>query len=140
MKASDVMIVLSIDGREFNSLPILKYNISAEILDGAGTGRTQSVGWEMFRDPQGVIKNVDGEIGLSENSSDNNDFIDLLAVFDGFGINDFRTVSFITPSGIITQEMYGASYKLSLERVTRDGVSYWGTLQFKFIAKKAIIT
>lgn len=133
-------MILSIDGREFTKLPVLKYNLSTEILDGQGSGRTQAPGWPMFRDPNGIIKNIDGEIGLPANNSDNSDFITFLAAMDSFGEIDFRTVSFVTPSGTITQEMYGASYKLKLKRVIRDGKTYWGIIPFKFIAKKAINT
>ena len=133
-------MTLAIDGREYKSMPVLKYNLFSEILDGAATGRMQSLGWPMFREPQGVIKNIEGEIGFLENNSSNNEFKDFISMMDSFGKVDFRSVSLITPSGVLTQDMYGASYKLELDRITKDGVTYWGTLQFKFIAQKAAIT
>lgn len=131
-------MILAIEEKEFRSLPIIDFNLNTEILDGAGTGRTQAVGWSMFREPQGVIKNIEGEIGLANNPDTNSDFRDFLSAMDDFGKTDFKKVSFTTPSGVITQEMYGASYKLKLKRVDRNGVTYWGTIKFKFIAKEAV--
>lgn len=130
------MTTFTINGRAF-SLPVLKFLISAEILDSEGTGRMQSYGWPMFRDPQGVIKNIEMELGLT-NSSNDPDFIALLRELDDFGQTDFKTITFITPAGPLTQEMYGASYQVEAKRFERNGVTFWGTLPVKFIAKRAV--
>ncbi len=125
------MIVFSIDGRAYN-LPVVKFELSTEILDGEGSGRMQT--WEMFREPMGLIKNIEMEVGLT-NASDNPDFLQLIDALDSFGTVPFRTVAFLTPRGLISQEMYGASYKISAVRFSRGGVSYWGSVPVKFVAK-----
>jgi len=126
----------SIDNRIYG-IPVLRFILYAETLDGEGSGRMEGYGWPMFRDPQGTIKNIDMELGLT-NSSQNNDFIHLLSILDDFGNTDFRTVSFLTPSGLITQKMYNASYQIEAKRFERNGITYWGTLPVKFRAEKAI--
>jgi len=132
------MTVLSIDGKTFGSLPVFEFSIDTQILDGDGTGRMQAFGWPMFRDPNGVIKNISGRIGLPNNASNNSDFIDFIAAMDRFGTQDFATVTFHTPSGTISQKMYGASYRVEAKRFTDNGITYWGSIPFQFVAKEAI--
>ena len=128
------MTVLAIDGYEYSSLRIVKFKYSVEILDGPGTGRVSSDGWPMHREPQGIIKNVEAEIWLTESSND--DFQRLLNTLNSFGVKAFAPVSFITPSGVISQDMYAASYSIELKKITKAGVTYWGTLPIKFVAKQ----
>ena len=129
------MTVLSIDGYEYSTLPITKFKYSVEILDGPGTGRMSADEWPMFREPQGIIKNVEAEIWLS-GSADSNEYQRLLRALESFGTRDFAPVSFITPSGVISQDMYAASYSIELRHVQKDGKSYWGVLPIKLIAKQ----
>jgi len=49
--------ILNIKGRELHLLEIIKYSPKFELLDGEGTERTKAPGWDMIRDPQGVICN-----------------------------------------------------------------------------------
>lgn len=129
------MTFITIDGRKFN-LPVIKFKYSVEILDSEASGRMQAWGWPLFREPQGIIKNVEAEFGIVR--SDEPELPALLAVLDGFGTRDFAVVSFITPQGTVTQEMYGASYTIEMKRVIKDDIAYWGTLPVKFVAKKAV--
>lgn len=135
------IVLFSIGNETFQSLDVTKFNYSVEILDGPGTGRTQSEGWEMFRQPQGTIKNIEIEIAMP--LSTNPEFIRLLEILDGFGETDFKTVTFLTPSGTITQDMYAGSYNMGASVIRyRNGttISIWDVLRIKFIAKKAVNT
>ncbi len=129
-------IIFKIDGQGYPTLPVLDYDFSVEILDGEGTGRLAT--WDMFRDPNGLIKNLDMVVGLPMNASTGSDLQNLLAALDSFGTRDFRNVTFWTPSGSFTQPMYGASYKIKMLRITRNGVTYWGAIPIKFVAKGPI--
>lgn len=130
------MTILAINGYEYSTLPITKLEYSVEILDGPGTGRTSADLWPMFREPQGIIKNVYAEIWLPSTKSTNPNFTRLIKTLESFGTVDFLPVSFITPLGVITQPMYGASFKVELRHIRRDGVTYWGILPITFIAQK----
>lgn len=133
--------VWSLDGREYTDIPILSFKWQYEILDGQGTGRTQAIGWEMFRQPEGTIFNVSMTAGiLNSNSTKSDNFKHLINTLVSFGKYDFKPVSFVTPIGIITQDMYSPSGELEMGRFTKDGVSYWGTFPIVFIAKKAYLT
>ena len=126
-------LILAIDGKQYNTLPIINLKHSVEILDGEGSGRLQN--WNMFRDPEGYIENIECQIGLLEDTN-NVEFISLQKDLKEFGLVDFKDVSFITPTGTVTQKMYGASFINELVTVQKDGVSYWGQITIKFIAKK----
>lgn len=131
----------SLDGHNYRTLPFFNFELQYEILDGQGTGRTQAIGWEMFRQPEGTIFNFSGTVGIKNtNNSENEEFKHLFNTIVGFGTYDFKPVSFITPIGLITQDMYSPSGKLSLGKLERNGVSYWGTFPMVFIAKKAYLT
>ena len=130
------MTILAISGHEYSALPIIKLRYSAQILDGQGTGRMSADRWPMHREPQGIIKNVYAEIGLKNTPNTNQDFTRLIQTLESFGSVDFLPVSFITPLGVITQQMYGASFELELVNVRLNGVSYWGVLPIEFIAKQ----
>jgi len=125
-----------IDGRAFPDMPVISPDISYEILDGEGSGRMEGEGWPMFRDPQGCIINADIVCGLPLNHYQNRDFVDLIEILKDFGSTDFRAVTLATPSGIITQDMYSATFKISGRKVYRDGVMYWGTLPVQFRARE----
>lgn len=131
----------SLDGRTYDNIPVIEFEFFAEILDGSGTGRMQAIGWPMHRQPEGTIFNVSMVVGIPQaNTNSNPDFVHLINTLNSFGQDDFKTVSFISPMGIITQEMYSPSYSIKMKRITRDGVTYWGTLPVQFIAKQAYIT
>ena len=129
--------LFAIDGRVY-TLPIFSYRISTEILDGDATGRTAADGWPMFRQPQGTIINIDSlEFGLCDDSRE--DFIALIQALRSFGSQDFRTVKFRTQIDDIEQLMYGTSFSQDMRRFRRDGVTYWGNLTTKFIAKRGML-
>ena len=127
--------VWSLNGRAYNTLPILEYSTDANILDGPGTGRLQSERWPMNRQPQGVIENVEMTVGLTL-ASDNGDFMHLYETFKSFGKVDFLPVSFVTPAGKITQMMYSPSFTLVMKRIDKNKITYWGSLRVRFIAKE----
>ena len=94
----------------------------------------------MVRAPEGAIVNID-KITFGNSIPDNPDFIELQRVLAGFGVRDFRTVRFMTPLGIVTQEMYvGGKVSVDLKRIDRDGRTYWGTITTKFTAQEAYYT
>ena len=134
----DTPTIFSINGREYRSLAVIGFNLKVDVIDGEGSGRTQSEGLPMFREPRGTFKNFDVTLGLT-NSSKNGDFIHILSTLDDFGKTDFKQMSFATPSGKITQEMYATKYALSMKRIKVDGVTYWGSLKISCVAKAAII-
>ena len=128
--------IFAIDGQVFK-LPIFSYRLSTEILDGKATGRTESEGWPMFRQPQGFLINIESiEFGLCDDGKQ--DFIDLIQILRGFGSTDFRTVKLKTQVDTIEQKMYGASFQQDMREYRRDGVAYWGNLVCKFVAKGGI--
>lgn len=128
--------LFSIDGRVYN-LPILEYEIDTQILDGGATGRSQADKWPLFRQPQGVIVNIERiEFGLLSDNA--RDFRDLIQTLRSFGDTDFRIVRFVTQVDEIEQPMYGASFRQQLRHFNYKGVSYWGNLTAKFVAKQGI--
>lgn len=129
------MIVFKIDGKDFTSLGIAKYTIGTEILDGEASGRTAATGWPMFRQPQGVIKNL--ALELSPADSKNQLFLDFINVLDSFGDTDFRQVYFKAPGQEINQKMYaGGSYSLDVLRIDQDGTQHYAALQIQLIAER----
>lgn len=132
----------SLDGYEYKTLPFVSFQFRYEILDGAGTGRTQGVGWEMFRQPEGTIYNFSGTVGaMTTNNGQNEEFAHLVNTLASFGKDDFKPVSFITPHlGIITQDMYSPSGIADLLGMSQHGIDYWGSLSMTWIAKKAYMT
>lgn len=133
--------IWSLDGRTYTDLPVITFNHPYQVLDGSGTGRMNGIGWTMHRQPEGTILNVSMTIGILEtNNSQNKSFVHLYNALIGFGTYDFKPVSFVTPIGTIHQDMYGPSGSLEMKRITKEGVTYWGTLSVEFIAKEAYIT
>ena len=130
------IFIMGIDGTQYPSLPVIRYESPVEILDGPGSGRMQGVGWPMFRDPQGYSENISLTLGLPYNSNSNAEYVDLIEKLKSFGTIDFLPVTFITPSGPITQKMYSASFNRILRRITHDNVSYWGVLDIDFVAQR----
>lgn len=131
------IVLFKIDGESFDSLTVTSWKYSTEILDGEGSGRMAT--WDMFREPKGVIKNIEMDISIPQ--SDNPQFIRLLSILDSFGKTDFRTITFLAPTGNIVQSMYSSSYSMGATAIReRNGeiVSYWDTLRIKFIAKSPI--
>lgn len=129
------MILFSVGDKTFESLQITKFVIHTDIMDGEGTGRTQGSGLPLFRDPAGTFKQI--ELEISSPMTNNQEFTDLLNILDNFGAEDFKTVSFVAPFGMITQEMYSSSYTLGALRIQSDGTMLFEPLRIKFIAKKA---
>lgn len=128
--------IFEIDGKDFSSLGIITYKVDSKILDGAGTGRMQAEGWPMFREPQGVIKNI--SLTIRPQNSANSLFLDFLEILDSFGSKDFREVYFVSAGESIRQEMYGASYSLDTFRIDEDGTEHYNQTPVEFIAERAI--
>lgn len=126
----------SIEGQRFDTLPVLEFETFYENLDGEATGRMACPGWPLYRDPQGTIINVKMTVGLCS-SSKNTQFQQLISQLKSFGKTDFKTVTFQTPLGPLTQKMYGASFSIKAIRFEKDGVNYWGSLPVHFVAKEA---
>ncbi|MCL2391982.1 MAG: hypothetical protein FWC66_05160 [Oscillospiraceae bacterium] len=99
------LTLLTIDGRELPGLDIVRYTPRYEILDGSGTGRTRAPGWDMIRDPHGVICNF--AIELFHPVSDNADFQFFMDTFFSFGRREFVRVGHTDMVGREwNQEMY----------------------------------
>ncbi|MDR1101695.1 MAG: hypothetical protein LBL34_05015 [Clostridiales bacterium] len=132
------MITVKLDGRQYN-VPIIDYAITPQILDGSGTGRMQSVGWAMFRDPQGTIINVDVTFGVRKfANSESVDFVGLFNKVMSLGITDFISVQFTLPTGDgLTQDMYAVPGNIKPYNQNRGDKIYTDSWQVKFIAKEA---
>ena len=133
-----------IDGESFNDTHIIEFSPSYEILDGEETDRTQGEGWPMVRAPEGTIVNID-KITFGSTTSDNPDFGKLIRALASFGVYDFKTVQFMTPIGLISQDMYCAgkiATNMELIEMTVNGVemTYWGSITTKFTARTAYYT
>jgi hypothetical protein len=100
------MIRLEIDGRSIMSLDIIRYTPEYQMLDGEATDRTRAPGWEMIREPQGIIVNFEIEIFRGTRVS-NPDFVFLLETFYRLGSEEYVTVTHTDMIGKIwEQEMY----------------------------------
>ena len=129
------MSVIKIDNIDYH-IPIINYEIDPQILDGEATARTASVGWEMFRDPQGTIINLNVTFGLLNTNNPN--FVKLFNKIMHMGITKFVSVTFDIPAGVvITQDMYIVPDKIIMIKKIKDGITYWGQWPVKFIAKRA---
>ena len=131
------MIILTIDGRELRGLEIFKYTPKWELLDGEGTGRTRAVGWDLIRDPQGVICNFAVEIFKTR--ADNPDYIYFMDKYYSLGSQEFVSVSHVDHTGRSwTQEMYYVVDPVECIKFD-DGIIYTGNITARFIAKKGRI-
>lgn len=127
--------IWKMDNYTYN-LPVTAFTVHIENLDGPGTDRTQADGWPMFRQPQGTILNFDITVGAPTNRA-SGDFLKLYNDMKSFGRKDFRTLTFNTPAGPITQEMYGTVGDIVGIRFTKNGEDYWAAFTCQFIAKEA---
>lgn len=127
--------VFQMDGYTYD-LPVTDFVVHIENLDGDGTGRMAAYGWPLFRQPQGTIINFDITVGAPSNRP-SGDFLKLYNDMKSFGRTQFRTLSFNTPAGVITQQMYGTVGDIRAIRFHRDGEDYWAAFSCKFIAKVA---
>lgn len=129
------MTVFKIDGIEYN-VPIIGYEIEPQILDGESTARMAAIGWDMFRDPQGTIINASIEYGIP--TSKNADFVKLFNKIMSSGKTQFFNVVLNLPTGVLlTQDMYAVPDKIKMQRITKNGITYWGNWSVRFIAKRA---
>ena len=130
--------ILAIDGRAYTKLDIIEYEISPEVLDGEGTGRTKAPGWEMIRDPQGLLTNLYIEVG--ETSSDNEDFLHLYGVGKRMGKEDFVPAVFLDLDGtIISQQVYIKIQRVRVTKFENNGKIYVGSMKVSIIAKKGVV-
>ena len=127
--------IFKIGGRTFD-LPVVDFAMFIENLDSPATGRMQTDGWLLFREPQGTIININVTVGLSSNRN-TSDFTGLINEIKSFGRTDFKSITFMTPSGAITQDMYATVGEISAVRFESENETYWGALEIKFVAKEA---
>jgi len=126
--------ILEINGREIRKLEIIKYTPKFELLDGEGTERTKAPGWDLIRNPQGVICNFNIEI--FETRTDNPDFIYFMEQFVSLGSVPFLPIKHRDPMGKVwNQLMYYVVDEFDIE-VFEDGYAYTSDIKAQFIAKK----
>jgi len=130
--------ILSLDGRAYTNLDIIDYEISPEVLDGEGTGRTKAPGWDMIRDPQGLLTNLYIEVAATHNQ--NQDFLHLYSVGKRMGREDFVPAVFMDLDGeIINQLVYIKIQRVKGEKFERNGKIYVGAMKVSIIAKKGVV-
>jgi len=126
--------ILTIAGRELHRLEIIKYSPKFELLDGEGTDRTRAPGWDMIRDPQGVICNF--KVEIFETRTDNPDYIHFMDTFFSLGSNDFVQV--------VHRDMLGREWNQPMYYVVDEidiymderGFEYTDNFKASFIAKR----
>ena len=130
------MTILTIEGRELSRLAIISYTPQYELLDGEGTGRTKAPGWDMIRDPQGVICNF--EVEIFQMRADNPDYIFLMDTFYSLGQRDFVNVSHRDPTGRVwSQPMYYVVDCPGFVKIDpKSSVIHVETFKARFIAKR----
>lgn len=134
-----------IDGDPFPDVPVYDFDIHYSPQDGSGSGRMDSVGIPLFRQPYGTVVNADIYCGLPLNHGENQDFKRLINILIDFGVphpelgddEGFHLITLVTPAGIIKQPMYSADFTIKGHKIKRDGTTYWGTIPIKFRAQKA---
>ena len=128
------MILLSIDGRELNKLVIESYTPNYQLLDGEATNRTRAPGWELIREPQGVICNFAIEIFRPDTT--NQDFVYFMDKYFSLGKNEFVRVIHRDMLGRVwNQEMYYVVDGVSVRRFEGKAV-FTDNVNARFIAKK----
>lgn len=125
------MTFVTIGGVTIN-LPILSYKVSSEILDSDDTGRSEN--WNLSRFPKGVIKNLD--ITFKGGYGSGTEVTKLINAIEDFGTTKFKSVTFVSPTGTITQDMYGTIEPYEIKIVERSSNVYWSDLTISLIAKK----
>lgn len=136
------IFLFSINDYQFSDLVIIDYKIKTEVLDSEGTARTLGVGWKMLRFPEGVIINMALRVGSKKNNTLNKDFTRLLRELNDFGKVDFKLLTITSPFDVndkITQYMYAPGYEASMQRIRKNGVTYWNPIDIQFIAQEAYI-
>lgn len=127
------LTLLTIDGRDLKDLIIIKYTPKRELLDGPGTERTRADGWELIRDPQGLLVNF--SITILETFADNSDFLYFLDKHESLGSKEFVSVGHIDEKGKLwVQDMY---YVIDAYDVTfSNGRARTSNITARFIARK----
>ena len=128
-------MILEINGYEYKDLHVTKFAPEVQILDGEGTGRTKSPGWDMIRDPHGYIINF--KVEFFSTRSDNPDFIHFWQTALSLGSSEFVNVRFTGPAAtVIEQEMYYTVEPIEFVKSVPGGPVYTGPIKASFIAKK----
>jgi len=131
------MIILEIDGKRYDKVPIINYEVSPEILDGEGSGRSKAQGWPMIRDPQGAMIHLNVEFGLTD--SENPDFIELWNKILSLGREESVFVRLILPVGeLLAQDMFAVPSPIKVRRINRNDIIYNETWKVNFIAVKGV--
>lgn len=131
------MIILTVAGRELSRLDIVEYAPKYELLDGEGTGRTRAPGWDMIRDPQGVLCNFN--VTIYETRADNPDFQHLMNAFISLGTQQFVSVTHRDPRGLTwTQDMYFIVGEMQYKTVS-GGIVWVDDFEVQFIAQRGTV-
>lgn len=134
------MSVFMVDGCAFENLPITSYKVKLHVVDNEGTGRTAAPGHPLFRSPAGTFYNLEITLGGAVIAGQGQEFARLVSLLESYGRQGYHSVTFATPSGVLTQNMYCTSAEFTLRKVARWGELFWQPLTLAFVAERAVIT